>query len=85
MRKTTKSSCFVSVIEKLKYERVIVKTRSWVRDEMCRDRAGAGGGERGEERQRELHSVKKIRSSGAHVEHGHTRDANKLNALIIIN
>ena len=54
---------------------------------MCRDRAGAGGGdgERGEGRERELHSVKKIRSSGAHVEHGHTRDANKLNALIIIN
>ena len=52
---------------------------------MCRDRAGAGGGERGEGGQRELHSVKKIRSSGAHVEHGHTRDANKLNALIIIN
>ena len=41
--------------------------------------------EREEGRQRELHSVKKIRSSGAHVEHGHTRDANKLNALIIIN
>ena len=39
----------------------------------------------GETEQRELHSVKKIRSSGAHVKHGHTRDANKLNALIIIN
>ena len=60
----------MSFIEKFKYEPVIVKTRSRVREEMCRDRAGAGaggGGERGEGRQRELHSVKKIRSSGAHV------------------
>ena len=37
------------------------------------------------ERERELHSVKKIRSSGAHVQHCHTRDENKLDALIIIN
>ena len=48
MTKTTKFSCFVSFIEKFKYEPVIVKTRSRVREEMCRDRAGAGGGgERG--------------------------------------
>ena len=74
----------MSLIEQLKYEPVIPK----MREEMCRDRAGAGGGGgrgREEGRERELHSVKKIRSSGAHVQQCHTRDANKLNVLIITN